>query len=94
LGGVQGLHEQGCSGKTYIEAPHQPVGVASLRLALHDEGLGAHGKLIVGARLATSLARTSNLAVSARIRVSPKPTILSGPPSDHPHRNRLATYGV
>ena len=73
-----------------VERPDQPVGIAPLRLALDDEGLAADSELIVGTRLATSLARTSKVAVSAWMRVSPKPTMVSGTTGDHPHRDRLA----
>jgi hypothetical protein len=44
-----------------------------------------------GRGLVTSLARSSKVAVSVWMRVSPKPTIVSRAPGDHPHRNRLAT---
>jgi hypothetical protein len=49
-----------------------------LGFALDDEGVAADGELIARVGLATSLARSSNVAVSAWIRVSPKPTIVSG----------------
>jgi hypothetical protein len=45
---------------------------------LDDEGLATDRELIPGRGLATSLARTSNVAVSAWMRFSPKPTIVSG----------------
>ena len=44
------------SRRPHIERPHEPVGIAPLRLALDDEGLAADGELIAGAR-ARDLAR-------------------------------------
>jgi hypothetical protein len=34
-----------------IQAPHKPLGIAPLRLALHDEVVGADRELIAGARI-------------------------------------------
>ena len=50
--GVQGLREQRAAhaGRTSTD-PHEPVGIAPLRLALDDEGLAADGELIAGARV-------------------------------------------
>jgi hypothetical protein len=45
---------------------------------LHHKCLGTDGELIALARAGDPLARTSNVAVSAWTRVSPKPTIVSG----------------
>ena len=75
---VHVLDREERSRRPYIESPHEPVGIAPLRLALDDEGLAVDGELIVGRGLATSLARSSKVAVSAWMRVSPKPTIVSG----------------
>jgi hypothetical protein len=52
------------------------LAIPSFRLALHDENLAADRQLIAGARI-YDLARP-HLAVSAWMRVSPKPTIASG----------------
>ena len=79
------------SGWPHVQGPHEPVGIAPLRLALDDEGLAADGELIARARVATSLARTSKVAVSAWMRVSPKPTIVSGRLAITRTRDRLAT---
>jgi hypothetical protein len=78
LSGVQGLRERGCSGRTYIEAPHEPIGIAPLGLALDDEGLAADGELVVGTRvgdLARPHLERCSLDVNA---VSPKPTMVFG----------------
>ena len=54
------------------------LGITPLALALDDKDLPADVRPSLGRGLATSLARTSNVAVSAWMRVSPKPTIVSG----------------
>ena len=61
-----------------IQRPNLSIRIAPLRLALDHEGLAADGELIVGTRAWTSLARSSKVAVSAWMRVSPNPTMVSG----------------
>ena len=61
-----------------VQAPHEPIGIAPFRLALQDEGLGAEAELTAGARVGDLARRTSKVAASAWMRVSPKPTIVSG----------------
>ena len=58
--------------------PHEPIGVASLGFALITKVSPLIVSRSPGRGLATSLARSSKLAVSARMRVSPKPTTASG----------------
>jgi hypothetical protein len=62
----------------HIEHPHEPVGIAPLGLALDEECFTVQRKLIAGTR-ARDLARPHlKVAVSAWMRVSPNPTIVSG----------------
>jgi hypothetical protein len=51
-------------------APYQPVRIAAIRLALDNGGFAAEGQLIPGSWLATSLARTSKVAVSEWVRTA------------------------
>jgi hypothetical protein len=44
------------SRRPHVERPHQPIGIAPLRLALDDEGLAIDAELIIRAR-AGDLAR-------------------------------------
>jgi hypothetical protein len=44
----------GCASRSpHIQGPHQPIGIAPLRLALDDEGVATHGELVAGAWGAT-----------------------------------------
>ena len=58
--------------------PDEPIGIAPLGLALDDEGLAIDDELIVRARVGDLARPQLEVAVSAWMRVSPKPTIVSG----------------
>ena len=58
--------------------PHKPVGIPALGLALDEEGVAADRELIARRGFANFLARSSKVAVSAWMRVSPKPMTVSG----------------
>jgi hypothetical protein len=61
-----------------IKHPQEAIRIAPLRLALDHKISPPTVNWSPGCGLATSLARTSKVAVSARMRVSPKLRIVSG----------------
>jgi hypothetical protein len=76
-----------------IEHPNEPVGIAPLRLALHDEGLAANRELIAGAwarHLARPQLEGRGLGMDAGFAEADDRV---GTLRDHPHRRRLAAGG-
>jgi Transposase zinc-binding domain len=77
----------------YIEAPHEPIRIAPLRLALDDEGLATDGELVAGLR-ACDVARPQlegrGLGVDAGL---PEADDRVGTTGDDPRRHRLAAGG-
>ena len=76
------------SRRSCIHHPHEPVWITPLRLALDDEGLAAHGKVIVWARIADLACpdiEGRGLGVDAGLAEADDRVGTTG---DHPRRDR------
>jgi hypothetical protein len=79
------------SRRPYVEPPHEPIGIAPLRLALDDEGLTIHSKLVAGTRACNPAhphLEHRRLGVNAGLAEADDRV---GAPGDHPHADLLAT---
>src|ERR671918_137895 len=85
--------DQTWSHRLHIEAPHEPIGIAPLRLALDDEGLAIDRELIIGARardFAHPHLESCGLGVDAGLA---EPDDGVGAPCNDPHAYRVAFRG-